>query len=338
MAIINPWAGKLSGNVSMERLIGGFKRQLFVPFYHLVDDDPCPHIDSIYPVRNRQTFRRDLEFLLKHFKPVSLQDVLARWDGDRWRPFEQPSLHLTIDDGLRQTTQIMQEILLEFGVPATVFLNSAYHGNQGLMYRYKAALLLDAWNTAEGQLGAHAEVVELTGGNPEHEFLRISFEQREVLDEIAGHLQFSFEDFLANYKPYMEDADLKSWLDVGFSVGSHSHDHPWYQALSVEEQLSQTTKGADWLESKLKSLGHANHPAVFAFPFSDADLPASLFEKIQASGIQMTFGGSGLKEDIDFNMPRFPVEKTEESMDSILRNELAGYKVKGWIGRQKMKR
>jgi len=40
------------------------------PFYHVVSDEPLPHVEQLYNIKTIQQFKDDLDFLLKHFKPI----------------------------------------------------------------------------------------------------------------------------------------------------------------------------------------------------------------------------------------------------------------------------
>ena len=39
---------------------------LYLPYHHLVSNEKVPHIDQLYPYKNVQQFKKDLEYLLKH--------------------------------------------------------------------------------------------------------------------------------------------------------------------------------------------------------------------------------------------------------------------------------
>ncbi len=49
---------------------------VFLPFYHTVSDENLPHILN-YPYRNVAQFEKELDFFLKYFKPVSLEELAS---------------------------------------------------------------------------------------------------------------------------------------------------------------------------------------------------------------------------------------------------------------------
>src|ERR1700722_6844348 len=54
---------------------------LAVPYYHMVSDDEVPHVRHLYRFRSVREFVADLDFLLRHYAPVSLQQIVTHLDG-----------------------------------------------------------------------------------------------------------------------------------------------------------------------------------------------------------------------------------------------------------------
>ena len=114
--------------------------QVVFPFYHAVSDVPLQHLAHLYPIRTRKAFERDLDFLLSHFEPVSMKEVLAHPEEKRGGRLR---MVLSFDDGLAQCHEVVLPILQKKGVPAVFFLNNDFIDNRGLFYRYKVSLLLE---------------------------------------------------------------------------------------------------------------------------------------------------------------------------------------------------
>lgn len=51
------------------------RQKLLLPFYHLVSDQEVPHVKHLYHVRNSNQFVKDLDYLLKHYKPINLEQL-----------------------------------------------------------------------------------------------------------------------------------------------------------------------------------------------------------------------------------------------------------------------
>src|ERR1700754_2724866 len=116
----------------LARRVGGI--DVLLPYHHLVWDRPVRHIDPLYPYKNKQQFERDLDYLLKRFKPLDPSGLPAALAAGG--PLPKGSFLLTFDDGLREVYEVAAPILLRKGVPAIFFLNPSYLDNRALFYRF----------------------------------------------------------------------------------------------------------------------------------------------------------------------------------------------------------
>ena len=295
------------------------KTPLFLPFYHLVSDENPAHVRHLYPVRTVQQFRDDLDFFLKYFRPVGLERVVEQClppKGSKTLP--RSEFHLSFDDGLRECYDVVMPILLEKGIPATFFLNSAFVDNRALMFRYKASLL----QASEAALPS----------NP----LRVRYADRHLLDEWAAAAGVDFQAFLEQKQPYLTAEQIQTMQNKGFTFGGHSTDHPLYSQLTLHQQLEQTL---DCLRH-LKERFHLKH-TVFAFPFTDDGVGLAFFTAIhqQLGEPLLTFGGAGLKQDVaPGHLQRFPMERTTLPARRVVSAEYAAYLVKKALGKDTVRR
>lgn len=260
----------------------------FFPFYHIVSDEPAPHIEQLYPVCSVDRFRADLDWFLQYFTAVGLDEITSD------RKWSKPVFHLSFDDGLRQCYDTILPILLEKGVPATFFINPAFVDNRALMFRYKAGLLAGHLPGQRGRL------------------LSIRYQNRKELDQIAYESGFDFDQFLLEYQPYMTTSQINELVGKGFTVGAHSLDHPLYSELPLAEQLHQTHNGVEFVQQHWPG-----QPAAFAFPFTDYGVGDAFFEN-RPSGL-ITFGCAGVKKDVQPNhFQRFAMEKHSFGAPSVV--------------------
>jgi peptidoglycan/xylan/chitin deacetylase (PgdA/CDA1 family) len=117
------------------------KKKIIVPFYHTVADEQLPHIKHLYRMKTVDEFLKDLDFLLKHFKPIDIE-VLNDYCINRKKP-KNPVFHLTFDDGMKEIYEIVAPILLKKGIPATFFINSGFADNKALFYRHRKSLEIE---------------------------------------------------------------------------------------------------------------------------------------------------------------------------------------------------
>lgn len=296
--------------------------KLLVPFYHVVSDENPAHIRHLYPVRTTRQFREDLDFLGKNYRPVTLHEVVHH--VREGIPFQKWSVHLTVDDGLRECHDVMAPLLLEKGMPATFFLNSGFLDNRALMFRYQASLLADAF----AQNG-------FPSGMAAFDPLAVGYAERARLSDAAQAIGLDFGLFLAKKKPYLESHQVQTLLEKGFTIGGHSIDHPRYSRLPFEEQLRQTLDCQDFLEKKFK-LPYR----VFAFPFTDDGITRPFLERLHGThGFALTFGGAGLKRDVvPYNLQRQPMEETGRSARKVLGAAYAYWAAKFFLGKNQLVR
>jgi hypothetical protein len=57
--------------LSGKSLLPIFRRQSIFPYYHIVRDNKVAHIENLYDYKNTAQFRHDIDFLKKHYRPVS---------------------------------------------------------------------------------------------------------------------------------------------------------------------------------------------------------------------------------------------------------------------------
>ena len=268
----------------------------FLPFYHVVSNKKLPHILN-YHYRTISDFEKELDFFLKHFKPVLLNELMKSGKSS------SKIFHLSFDDGLRECAEIIAPVLQRKGIPATFFINPGFVDNKQLFHKYKASLIL---SELQNKPNKAAEKVLQENNLPGHKLLQADYSQIAVLDSIAEEAGIDFEKFLREYKPYLTVEQTKKLAEDGFSIGAHSFDHPEFWKISEQEQLEQIRKSMDWISAnipqKIKS---------FAFPFTDSGVPASVLETIENEQIcDITFGTAGVKHDeFNFHFQRYPVEE-----------------------------
>ena len=295
---------------SHKQLIRLSGKKLILPFYHIVSDNNPTHIAHLYPHKSISSFRNDLDYLLKHFEPISLKELIEIKKNNL--PLQKNCFHLTFDDGLSEFYHVVAPILLEKKIPATVFLNSNFIDNKALFFRYKASILAD----------------ELTADN----VLDFSYHQENELDELAKIFDIRWDDYLTSHQPYLTSVQIQELINQGFTFGAHSKNHPLYSELTLEEQLEQTLSSLEVISAQFK-LDYN----VFSFPFTDDKVKKSFFDAI-ANKTDLTFGSAGLKEDsVKTNLQRIPME-TKFDAEVHIKTQYVAYLIKRLIGKWIIKR
>ncbi len=283
----------------LKNIINKSGKKMIFPFYHIVSDEDCPHVKHLYPIKRIKKFEEELEFLQRHYRPMDLEELMGHIQNGT-EP-EKPSFFLTFDDGLRECYTVIAPILKRRNIPAAIFLNTGFVGNQDLFYRYKISLIIE-------KIKLNPELVE--GRNLESDLMKFNYHDIDKIDEIAQELNIDFNEFLQNEKPYMSWEEIEELKNQGFYFGGHSIDHPLYKLISLEEQIEQTQKSVEETVQKL-NLDYR----IFSFPFTDDGVKKAFFEKVFEDEIcDLTFATKRMKTDeFPRNIHRFGLEPNQNS-------------------------
>jgi peptidoglycan/xylan/chitin deacetylase (PgdA/CDA1 family) len=290
----------------------------FIPYYHMVSDDEKIHIKHLYNYKNINAFKDDLEFLVKYFSPISLFDLLDFVKHGRALP--EKSFLLTFDDGFSEMHDIVMPILFRKGIPAIFFINSAFIDNKELCYQHKASLLIEhfqglkSWRLKE-RVSAFLKKTHFEYGDVRSALLSISYQQKELLDEIADVMEVDFAEYLARQRPYLTCDQVNFLITKGFTVGGHSIDHPLYSSLSLKDQLHQTMESVKFV----RGVFNLNY-GVFAFPESDNKVSREFFAQLAETGlVDVSFGTAGMVADsVSNNLQRFSMERPLIAAEKIV--------------------
>ncbi|MCK5815900.1 MAG: polysaccharide deacetylase family protein [Flavobacteriaceae bacterium] len=320
---------------STKFLLSTSKRKVIFPFYHSISNSPTVIVKHLYSEKSIEEFTDDLDFLLKYFIPISIDDFLTRkeeLDSDKNNYFL-----LSFDDGLSSFYNIVAPILIKKNIPAINFLNTDFINNKGLFYRYKVSLLIDEIERFDinSEVLTKVEEIILNGVCGKMSILdwlqKCTIKEDEILGNIGLLLKVSFDDFLKEKKPYLTGGQIQNLINNGFEFGAHSTSHPLYSEITHEDQLDETFRSLDFLKNTLNINNN-----YFSFPFTDDGVSGKFFSEMENEKI-ITFGTSGLKEEeFKHHFQRIPMEYSENySAKRIIRGELFYFLVKRIIGKNK---
>jgi len=100
--------------------VQALRRRLLILCYHGVSEGPAdvPDVDGLHLPRD--LFATQLEWLLRHFRPVGIDDLRAAACGGPALP--DRACLVTFDDGYRNVLRNALPVLRRKGVPAAVFV------------------------------------------------------------------------------------------------------------------------------------------------------------------------------------------------------------------------
>jgi len=308
-------------------MIRANSHKIIFPFYHTVSNEPLPHIKHLYRHNTVSEFIRDMDFLLRNFTPLHYDDLISE------RYLENtPYFHLSFDDGLAEIFPVIRPILMEKGIPATFFINSAFVDNKGLMYRYKVSMLIErvpkdklAKCIFEGEEKTSVQVKD-----PARFLLQFDSRQEPWIDRIAQRAGVDFEDYLQTQKPYLSHAELHTLQDEGFTIGAHSVDHPNFPTIAASAQREQVGQSVEFVRTHFS----VPNPA-FAFPFTADGADAELLRIMHADfGISRSFGTAGMQTRKNaLHIERIPAGFQNWSLEMIIKAEYHYLGAKKMFGR-----
>ena len=323
----------LNKTVSVRTLMSMTGHNVIFPFYHTVSDNHLAHIHHLYNTKTIKQFTNDLDFFLKYYKPLDVSDIITYRNNGKISG--KPGFFLTFDDGLSQFYDIICPILLQKGIPAVCFLNSAFVDNKDFFFRYKASLLLDHFFRNQSEC-KKPEVMAWAKQNgsiePKKALLSIPYNRKEEIDILADIVGRDFCSYLSEVKPYMTSDQIRVLSEKGFYFGAHSIDHPDYQGLSEEEQINQSATSLKWVVQNFQQ-----KYSLFAFPYTDFGVKTSFFKHFDKT--DLIFGTAGIKNDPVKNVfQRIPMEVNQFNAETIIKSEYLYYSLKSLAGKNDIQR
>jgi peptidoglycan/xylan/chitin deacetylase (PgdA/CDA1 family) len=201
--------------------------------YHRIVAAPDP---LLYSEPSVATFRWQMQLLAECFNVLPLEQALAALDSGRVPP---RAVCITFDDGYRSIHDLALPVLREFGLPATVFVTTAYTGS-GNMWNEKiiesvrrlpagqldlsdADLGMRALRTADDRLRLAHELTERAKYLPPSE--RNELTQR--IEALAGGV--AAEGLMLTAEM------IRAMAGQGIEIGAHTITHPILARLEDEQ-------------------------------------------------------------------------------------------------------
>lgn len=305
------WGSKICSLIPLDIWHRLLDIELVLPHWHVVSDQDLAHVSGLYKFRNIRQFKADLEFFLRYYTPVTLQDVISCLDGTNRLP--NRCFLPTFDDGFCEIYDIIAPVLHAQGIPAVFFLITSVIDNRELCYPQKKSLLIRALASL-GDSPAKREVSQLLtnagvkGSDLPSRLRSIYYRQRHLLDELGSVVGYDFAEYVASVHPYLTSEQIRKLMKMGFDIGAHSIDHPLYSEMRLDEQLVQTQDSLKWLSTRFQY-----NCQSFAFPYTDAGISPEFFQKAFSDGwLDVSFGIGGILSGyFPKNLPRFSMERTD---------------------------
>jgi len=260
-----------------------YRRRASIIYYHAVWR-PRSAALSLFGGIDVDRFREDMTILARHFKPVSLDNVL-RFNAEE-ASTDEALVAVTFDDGCDLTRCGAADVLDEMGIPATTFVVSSCVGNRHLMWQHKFSAIhhLRGEDLFVREFNRLAETITPGSsiGRAAEQTARTCDWPMSRKDEYADALWKACDmppcdELLEEHRPYASWDELAEWQRRGHQVGLHTRTHPFCSRLSSTEIEAEIIKPARDLCDRLDLSS-----VPFAYPFGNR-LPRTTEQELSAS-------------------------------------------------------
>lgn len=110
-------------------------------------------------------------------------------------------------------------------------------------------------------------------------------------------------ELLGVHKPTMSRGGLRSWLDAGFEIGSHTHSHPRLSQLAPEQAFEEIASSRERLQALTGTQVHH-----FCYPYGDCN--PQLADQVRRAGYTAAVSGArgrALPHGDPYRLPRISI-------------------------------
>jgi peptidoglycan/xylan/chitin deacetylase (PgdA/CDA1 family) len=264
-----------------------FRRKVAILMYHGVVRTPLDVPDWCF--LSERDFSRQMQYLRRNFKVVSLAEAAVNLRENR---INEPTAVITFDDGYQNVYDVAYPILSRFGLPATVFLNTAFINTANTIWSCvlnkaisETTLQTFVWNGQVYNLNSTASKARTSEKLqsalkqfPHQELLEKLAEIREALDihtptEVSGDSHFRM----------LDSQSIAEMVDSGLiEFGAHTANHTILTCVDKEfaqQEIASSIEDTQKLTDKPCRL--------FAYPNGRAqDYNEAVIQLLDSAGIE----------------------------------------------------
>ena len=277
---------QIPGSFGMARVLGPNYSLRCVVFHHISSED-SPFTYGINARTSIEDFEAALQFIVSHYTPVRLDDVL-----DEGRKLPPRAMLVTFDDAYASVANVAAPLCKKYRVPALFFVNAAFLDNQRLaadnLVCYAARVDgMKALNAAARQV-VGPKVVELHSlAEVFGEFFPVlTLSQRcAFVEALKNVLQIDECRLAKQASLYLSSEQLRSLAAFDFEIGNHTYSHVHCRKLSATETVEEIDRNKAALEAI-----SGTRIRAFSQPYgSSADLTPEILDHLKSSGHKAVF-------------------------------------------------
>lgn len=238
-------------------------RTLRILCYHRVADPArTPGLDPSLVSATPTTFRSQMLHLSRHYRVVTLDEVLAAFRGGRLLP--QRAVLLTFDDAYRDFADEAWPVLRDLDLPATLFVPTAYPGRPDRPFWWdRLHRIMDNRNGSErGEVSRRDRPRQPAARNVRARLKGLSHQEAVAM---VDRLEASREPPPASSSGpsvVLDWDELRELGREGVSLGAHTR---WHSALTraTEEAIREELRGSlEDLRSQVEDV-----PIIISYPY-----------------------------------------------------------------------
>lgn len=208
-------------------------------------------------------FRAHAEYLARNWRVVSLLEVIEAVETER--PLVNRAVLLTFDDGYKDFGETAWPILREFGLPAVLFVPTAYPGNSHRTFWWDR-LYVAVMSSRDHLLSPELPRVDMSTDRAKRSAYRtlrnhIKTLPHAVAMETVERICASLENRDEISCPVLNWQEIRELAADGVTIAAHSRTHPLLTQVS-ESQVQTEVEGSQ--EDLRRELGYTT-PA-FCYP------------------------------------------------------------------------
>ena len=241
-------------------------------YHRVADPEDTPDLDPALVSATPDAFRKQMEHVKRRYRPVTLQQVHEAFlEG---RPLPDRAVHVTVDDAYRDFAEEAWPILRELGIPATVFVPTAYpdHPSRILWWdRLHRATLRgpgsEAWKRAV-RAGREALAPLVPAGVETHRDVRTLLrrlphdETERFVDSTCREIGLDDVELSYQMPTVLSWDELRRLKREGVSFGVHTRHHAALASLAVTRMRSEI-RGS--IEDLTRELGPGPWPIAYPY-------------------------------------------------------------------------
>ncbi len=239
-------------------------------------------------------FQSHLEWIPRWFTPVTLGAVLD-WHV-RAIPLPKHPILITFDDGYYNNAALAAPLLRRYGIPATFFITTSNIDTGELYWHDELTRRLLTWPLSHVLLPGNGTTVPWPQAKSDQR--RLVLKIKQLCKQVHNEVRLQYLEYARRSTPnwMLEEAEqpmlrpmnwpeVRSLVEQGFDVGSHTVTHPILSQLDPSQLADELTVSKRVLES------HTGRPCyALAYPNgTDSDITPSVLRHVQLAGYELAF-------------------------------------------------